>query len=162
MIGCGLRRGEVAALSLQQLQQREARWVIVDLTGKAGRVRSVAMPGWCKAALDEWTVSAAISSGPVFRGLRRGERVTAKTITAYSIYEVVRDYAGLLGLKIAPHDLRRTHAKLAYNGGSRLEQIQLALGHASVQTTERYLGTEQDFGDAPCDRLGILSVNPKA
>jgi integrase len=76
--------------------------------------------------------------------------------------EVQPSGPGLLGLKIAPHDLRRTHAKLAYNGGSRLEQIQLALGHSSVQTTERYLGTEQDFGDAPCDRLGILSVNPKA
>jgi integrase len=103
MIGCGSRRGEVAALSLQQLPQREARWVIVDLNGKAGRVRSVAMPGWCKAALDEWTASAAITSGPVFRGVRRGERVMAKTMTAYSIYEVVREYAGRLGLKIAPH-----------------------------------------------------------
>jgi integrase len=103
MIGCGSRRGEVAALSLQQLPQREARWVIVDLNGKAGRVRSVAMPGWSNAALDEWTASAAITSGPVFRGVRRGERVMAKTMTAYSIYEVVREYAGRLGLKIAPH-----------------------------------------------------------
>jgi len=61
-----------------------------------------------------------------------------------------------LGLaKLAPHDLRRTFAKLAHKGGSGLEQIQLSLGHGSIQTTERYLGIEQDLTDAPCDRLGL-------
>ncbi len=32
----------------------------------------------------------------------------------------------------APHDCRRTFAKLALKGGARLEQIQLSLGHASI------------------------------
>jgi site-specific recombinase XerD len=50
---------------------------------------------------------------------------------------------------------RRTFAKLALRGGARLEQIQLSLGHASIRTTERYLGVEQDLIDAPCDRLGL-------
>ena len=39
-----------------------------------------------------------------------------------------------------PHDLRRTFAKLAHQGQAPLEQIQLTLGHASIVTTERYLG----------------------
>jgi hypothetical protein len=43
---------------------------------------------------------------------------------------------------IAPHDLRRTFAKLAYRGGSPIDQIQLSLGHDSIQTTEEYLGVE--------------------
>ena len=60
-----------------------------------------------------------------------------------------------LGVAIAPHDLRRTFAKLAHRGRAPLEQIQLSLGHASIQTTERYLGVRQDFHDAPCDRLGV-------
>ena len=55
----------------------------------------------------------------------------------------------------APHDLRRSYAKLAHKGHAPLEQIQLSLGHASIQTTERYLGVEQDFTDAPCDHLGL-------
>ncbi|GAG07081.1 unnamed protein product [marine sediment metagenome] len=60
-----------------------------------------------------------------------------------------------MGIVIAPHDLRRTFAKLAHGGGSGLDQIQLSLGHASIKTTEKYLGVEQDLHDAPCDRLGL-------
>jgi integrase len=56
---------------------------------------------------------------------------------------------------LAPHDLRRTYAKLAHQGRARLEQIQISLGHASIQTTERYLGVKQDLADAPCDHLGM-------
>lgn len=61
--------------------------------------------------------------------------------------------------KLAPHDLRRTFAKLAHKGSAALEQIQLSLGHASIQTTERYLGVRQDLADAPCDHLGLKITN---
>ena len=69
---------------------------------------------------------------------------------------MVRLYGESIGVPdLAPHDLRRTVAKLAHKGRAALEQIQLSLGHASVQTTERYLGVRQDLTDAPCDRLGL-------
>ena len=61
----------------------------------------------------------------------------------------------MLGLAFAPHDLRRTFAKLAHRGQAPVEQIPLSLGHASLKTTEHYLGVQQDLIDAPCDRLGI-------
>ena len=76
-------------------------------------------------------------------------------MTAQSVFEIVERYSKRLGVRVAPHDLRRTFAKLAHRGHSPLEQIQLSLGHASVQTTERYLGLEQDLVDAPCDHLGL-------
>ena len=56
---------------------------------------------------------------------------------------------------LAPHDLRHKFAKLAHTGHSALEQIQLSLGHASIQTTERYLGVAQNLTNAPCDYLGL-------
>ena len=56
---------------------------------------------------------------------------------------------------VARHDLRRTYAKLAHKGGAKLDQIQLSLGHASLTTTERYLGVRQNLDDAPCDYLQL-------
>ena len=62
---------------------------------------------------------------------------------------------GLDPTLFSAHDLRRTFAKLARAGDSELEQIQLRLGHASVQTTERYPGSRQALTDSPGDRLGL-------
>ena len=156
LIGCGLRREEAALLTLEHIQQRDARWVIVDMRGKGGRVRSVPMPSWTKVATDEWTAAACLSIGRIFRPVNKGGRLCGDSMTAQSIFETVKRYAAEIGLKdIAPHDLRRTFAKLAHRGRAALEQIQLSLGHASIQTTERYLGVRQDLTDAPCDRLGL-------
>jgi site-specific recombinase XerD len=63
LLGCGLRRSELAALTFRHIQQRDGRWCIVDLIGKHGRVRTVPMPAWTKSALDCWTAAAAISDG---------------------------------------------------------------------------------------------------
>ncbi len=57
---------------------------------------------------------------------------------------------------IAPHDLRRTCAKLCHSNGGELEQIQFLLGHASVLTTERYLGSKQNLEQPVNDRFGLL------
>lgn len=46
-------------------------------------------------------------------------------------------------------------SKLAHKGGAAIDQIQLSLRHESIQTTEEYLGVEQDLTDAPCDHLGL-------
>jgi len=156
LIGCGLRREETALLTLEHIQQRDARWVIVDMKGKGGRVRTIPMPSWTKVAIAEWTTAAGFNAGRLFRPVNKGDRLCGDSMTAQSIFEMVKKYAAEIGVKeIAPHDLRRTFAKLAHKGRAALEQIQLSLGHASIQTTERYLGVRQDLTDAPCDRLGL-------
>ena len=156
LIGCGLRRREVTTLSVEHIQQRDARWVIVDLIGKGGRVRTVPMPSWTKQALDAWMAEAGIDSGLVFRSTGRGGRTIGKSMTARSIFQIVNAAGARIGVpNLAPHNLRRPFAKLAHKGKAALEQIQLSLGHASVTTTERYLGVRQDLTDAPCDHLGL-------
>jgi integrase len=155
LLGCGLRRAEAAALTFGHIQQRDGRWVVVDLVGKGQRVRSVPIPSWTKAAIDTWAAAAGVSSGYVFRSLRKGGHLDGSSMTDQAIADVVAAYGDPLKLDVAAHDLRRTFAKLALQGKARLEQIQLSLGHASIVTTERYLGTQQDLTDAPCDRLGL-------
>jgi site-specific recombinase XerD len=156
LIGCGLRRAEAASLTFGHIRQRDARWVLVDLIGKRDKIRSVPMPNWTKVAIDEWAGAAGITDGLVFRAVNKGDRVVGNGITPQAIRNIVNEYAEKLKNKgVAPHDLRRTFAKLAYKGGAALDQIQLSLGHESIQTTEDYLGVEQDLTDAPCDHLGL-------
>jgi integrase len=171
LIGCGLRRDELANLAFEHLQQRDGRWVIVDIVGKGRCVRTVPVPGWAKLLVDRWAAEAGLSSGPVCRRFRKGGWLVYETtadgeakpagMSADAIADVVSTYARPLGWDLAPHDLRRTLAKLARSGQAPLEQIQLALGHQSIQTTQRYLGSELDLAHAACDRLGIrLDRNP--
>lgn len=151
-LGCGLRREELAGLTVEHVQQREGRWVVVDLVGKRGKVRSVAMPAWAKFALDTWCVAAGIAAGPVFLAMRKGDHLTGEAMSTQAVYYVVQQYAPA---GVAPHDLRRTFAKLAHKGGAPIEQISMTLGHSSVQTTERYLSIDLDLQSAPCDVIAL-------
>lgn len=156
LIGCGLRRSEAAGLTFEHVQQRDGRWVLVDLIGKRDKIRSIPMPNWAKAAIDEWSRASGVASGLVFRAVNKGDHVIGDGITPQAIYNIIVGYADDLKKRgVAPHDLRRTFAKLAHKGGAAIDQIQLSLGHESIQTTEEYLGVEQDLTDAPCDHLGL-------
>ena len=155
LLGCGLRRSEVAALTFVHIQQRDGRWCIVDLVGKHGRIRTTPMPNWVKVAIDAWTSPAGITDGHVFRPVNR-DRVFGDRLGEKVVWQMLREYAAEIGIAgLAPHDLRRTCAKLCRAAGGELEQIQMLLGHASVQTTERYLGTKQDLVHAPNDAIRL-------
>ena len=146
----------MAALTFNHLQQRDGRWCIVDLVGKHGRVRTAPMPTWVKVAIDAWAVPAEVMQGHVFRSVNRADRVRSECLGEKVVWQLIKPYAEAAGVPgIAPHDLRRTCAKLCRAGGGELEQIQLLLGHASVQTTERYLGTKQDLVHAPNDAIKL-------
>ena len=155
MIGCGLRRSEVAGLQFSHIQQRDGRWVIIDLLGKRNRLRSVPVPNWAKAAIDEWAVTANIHEGYIFRPVNKGDSIQGEKLTSQAIQNTVKQYAAACGYELAAHDLRRTFAQLARKAYAPIDQIQLTLGHKSVQTTELYLGTKQDLVNAPCDYIKI-------
>jgi len=155
LIGCALRRAEAANLTTEHLQQRDSRWVIPDLRGKHGRIRTVPVPNWVKLAVDQWTQAAGITSGRLLRSMNRHGAVAGDSLSPQAILMLVSGYGQKLGVRFQAHDVCRTCAKLCRAAGGDLEQIQLLLGHASTQTTERYLGTRQDLLDAPNDRLGL-------
>ena len=114
------------------------------------------MPNWVKVAIDAWTSPIGVVAGYVFRPVNRAGAATGERLGEKVVWQMLREYAAEEGVPgIAPHDLRRTCAKLCRAAGGELEQIQLLLGHASVQTTERYLGTKQDLVHAPNDGIKL-------
>jgi integrase len=114
------------------------------------------MPTWVKVAIDAWTSAAGVGEGHVLRAVTRCGRIQGTTLSEKVIWQLLQGYAAAACVPgIAPHDLRRTCAKLCRAAGGELEQIQLLLGHASVQTTERYLGTKQDLVHAPNDGIKL-------
>lgn len=156
LLACGLRRREVVSLESRHVQQREDHWAIVDLNGKAGHTRTVPMPDWVKALLDEWLQAANINGGKLFRRVNKNGKAWGAGLTEKAVWHAVRKYARTAGIeRLAPHDLRRTCARLCHSAGGELEQIQFLLGHVSIQTTERYLGCKQRVRDAVNDRIGI-------
>src|ERR1700691_5349231 len=159
LLACGLRRHEAVSLRLDHLQQREDHWAIVDLLGKGGHVRKVPIPEWVIVELNEWLKAAQIDRGRIFRKITKVSKIWGDSMTEKAVWHVVKNCAKRIGVaKLAPHDLRRTFAKLCQASGGELEQIQFLLGHVSVQTTERYLGSKQRIRSAVNDRIGIEPI----
>jgi site-specific recombinase XerD len=156
LLACGLRRHEAVAMRLDHLQQREEHWAIVDLVGKGGHVRTVPVPDWVRTELDDWLAAAAIDRGKLFRRVNKVGRTWGDGMTVKAVWHIVKESAKRISMaKLAPHDLRRTRARLRHASGGELEQIQFLLGHVSVQTTERYLDCKQRIRSAVNDRIGI-------
>ena len=155
-LGYGLRRSELAHLTAEHLQRREDHRAIVDPIGKGGHIRTVPVPNWVKSALDIRMEAASVSSGRVFRWVKKNGNAWGTGVTEKVIWAVVRECATKAGIaKLASHDLRRTCARTCHAAGGELEQIQFLLGHVSVQTTEQYLGCRQRLKNAVNDCIGI-------
>jgi site-specific recombinase XerD len=103
---------------------------LVGVAGEHG-ARNVPVPDWVKAAIDEWAAAAAISAGKEFRCVCRSGKHWGEGVTERVVWHVVKEYAQKAGIaQLAPHDLRRSCAKLCHAAGGELEQIQFLLGSA--------------------------------
>ena len=98
LLGCGLRRSEVVGLNLDQLQSREGRWVIANLVGKGGRLRTVPMPTWCKELVDTWLRHSGVGDGKVFRRVLKGGILDGAGVTANVVWYAVERRARQAGI----------------------------------------------------------------
>jgi len=162
-----LRRAELANLTMEHIQQREGRWAIVDMVGKGDKPRTFALSPIVKMLIDEWTQAAGITEGRIFRAIDLNDQLTGERevrkgyysdgyITDQAIADIVKKYGKKCGMpKLAAHDLRRTGARLAYDAGATVEQIQLQLGHSDPKTTHNYLNLSLNLHDAPGDKIKL-------
>jgi len=149
LLGCGLRRTESTTVTWAQYQEREGRMCLVDVLGKGRQTRTIPVPTWARADLDAWRRAcrydrsrALQARGAILRAFPVVGGQLGKTaslnMSPGTVQMTVKKY---LGAEISCHDLRRTLARLMRAADAPLEQIQLILGHSSIATTERYLGT---------------------
>jgi hypothetical protein len=91
--------------------------------------------------------AAKISSARIFRAIRKNGKVWATGLDESAIWQIVRHYAAQVGHEnFAPHDARRSCARIYYDAKAPLKQIQFLLGHDKLDTTARYVNDEQKFG----------------
>ena len=109
LMGCGLRRAELTAMRLEDIQQREEHWVIADLIGKGGHIRTIPIPDWVKAGIDAWLIAAGITSGTLFRSINKAGRIWGTGFSPKVIWGVVKQKQGTVRFR---HSRRTTFAGL--------------------------------------------------
>ena len=130
--------------------------MLADLEGKGRPVRTVAIPISVKQGINAWMTGAGIEDGRLLRSVSKSGKVNRDTLSDWAVWSIVEQSSKQIGTEhFGAHDLRRTCAKLCRKSGGDLEQIKFLLGHSSIQTTERYLGSEQDIEIAVNDNLGL-------
>jgi site-specific recombinase XerD len=100
--------------------------------------------------------AAGIEEGRLLRSTRKDGKKIGEGLSDWSVWSVVKQAAEEIGIeRFGAHDLRRTCAKLCRKAGGDLEQIKFLLCHSSIQTTECYLGSEQEIQTAVNDNKGL-------
>lgn len=162
--GAGLRLSEAVKLTLEDIYfalPQDGPHAIRVRRGKHNKSRLVVLGDW-----DNWVLRSvdeylqAIGLNPqdhpqqrVFYRLRRlrdGTYRTGKPLSMRGAHHVLQAYRVRhrgRTIKVAPHDLRRTYAKLCRQSGMSWDALRMNMGHSSVKITENYVGYEMDWHD---------------
>lgn len=146
MLCTGIRERELSNLDVVDLYQEMGGKPCLHIRhGKGNKTRAVPYgPGiWCLSVVEKWMEGANIEEGAVFRGFYKGGRIREGRLSVRAIQYVVNGYPVVVKgspVTIAPHDLRRTYARRAYDEGMDIVGIQQNLGHADLRTTLKYVG----------------------
>ena len=157
-----LRAQELATLRLTDFVQDQGRWW-VQVVGKGEKTRRFKLADPAFVSLDAWLQAAGLrlgGEGRVFYSVNKGDVVGAVPVNTSTIGRLVSAYGAKAGLapatgpsRLSPHDLRRTAARSAYDGGAPLLLVQRWLGHADPSTTAHYIGLDDEDGASACDFL---------
>lgn len=162
MLFAGLRRSEVAGLTLADIKRDGGRWWIV-FEGKGRKTRRIKLHDSLYQSLDDWLKHTGRElgngdNGPIFYNMLKGGGITGNRLNASVIGRLVAEYGAAAGLaprkgdkRLSPHDLRRTCARNAYENGATIYQVQTMLGHSDPKTTIRYIGALENDSDTAVD-----------
>jgi integrase len=99
LVGCALRRNELAELEVETIQQREGRWILADLEGKGRRIRTVAIPIWVKQGINAWMIAAGIEDGRLLRSVSKSGKVNRDTLSDWAVWSIVEQSSKQIGIE---------------------------------------------------------------
>lgn len=156
LLGAGLRREELVSLTFEHVKQQPTRGklrAVLEVTGKGAKTRVIPISDKLAARLEEWR--SITGGGRIARSIGRGRRL-GESLSAVAVFEIVQRYGARIGQpNLAPHDLRRTFAQLAYEAGVPVSQLSVLLGHSSIATTQRYLNLALDLESTASDFIPL-------
>lgn len=158
VVGAGLRREEAIAAEFQHIKRQPRRngrsRLVLAITGKGAKDRAVPLSDNLGQLLGNWREE--IGDGRILRGVTKGGELT-DSLSAVGLFKIIRGYGEEMNLpELAPHDLRRTYAQVAFEAGIPITQISKLLGHANVATTQRYLNLDLDIETTASDFIPII------
>lgn len=164
LYGCGLRRAELAALTLENFDRKNGRLLV---HGKGGKERYAFLPDGALMALRDWINIRGETPGALFTALSRSQRMTnpgpdgITTMTPDNIYFIVKRRASEAGIKnMSPHDFRRTYVGDLLTLGHDLSLVSRMVGHANVQTTAQYDRRPEELKQKAAQTLAVPYVKP--
>ena len=141
LYGSGMRKSESVNLDLAQVNFAERS---LRVTGKGNKELLKYAPAWAFAKLQAWLEfrREQLKEGEqddsfLFNRIRRGSHITRERITKHAIYYIARQRGEQVGVKIMPHDFRRSFITRV------IEEHDLAIAqklahHTKIQTTASY------------------------
>ncbi|MEK7704632.1 MAG: tyrosine-type recombinase/integrase [Myxococcota bacterium] len=131
MLFMGLRRWEVAKLRVEEFSKDGTR---LKTEVKGGKVETFGVPATLAAEIAAWRARADITDGALLPRSPEDRR----PISPRMVYDIVRNAGTRVDVAIAPHGLRRSFITILRRRGTDIRDLQRAVGHESLTTTERY------------------------
>ena len=151
---CGLRRDEITRLKWGDLH-RQGNNRILAVHGKGAKRRQIKLAPIVADTIENWRTyhpDADNMNAIIFTQIRKSGAVTVHKITDKAVRLIVQLATDAVGLQgIAPHDLRRSFARGAFEAGASFELIRQSLGHSNITTTERYVNSALELDHAATD-----------
>ncbi|RCW94932.1 site-specific recombinase XerD [Marinomonas foliarum] len=154
LLGCGLRRSEVVALDIDDMIYKDKA---LKVLGKGNKERLAFVPNGSWERLERWIHEVrGVYSGALFSRIRRFDDVTTSRLSDQAIYHILemRRIESRIE-KFAPHDLRRTFASAMLDNGEDIVTVKDAMGHSSINTTQKYDRRGDERLRRASERLGI-------
>jgi integrase len=137
LYGCGLRRGEAAALDLSDYDRESGELKVRGAKGRKDRL--VYAEGGAAEAIGAWIRLRGEEEGPLFYPVNKGDRIQRRRMSDQAVYDLLKRLGREIRTRgFSPHDMRRTFIGDLLDAGADLSAAQQLAGHANVQTTARY------------------------